>query len=90
MAFTLLQNILSTGVHVPKGMGASKLSQAAGKVAKAPFRVDTLNLNYADSGLFGVAIACHAKESGDIVKAVVNKMRETCKNVKEDELQTAK
>lgn len=88
--YTLLQAILATGVHTKKGVGASKLAQAAAKVAKAPFRVNGVNINYADTGLFGFAIACHASESGDIVKAVVAKMKETCKNLKEEDLQHAK
>ncbi|XP_074594279.1 ubiquinol-cytochrome c reductase core protein 2 [Brevipalpus obovatus] len=90
VALSVFQNILTPGVRVKYGSGAGKLHDAANKIAKDPFSVTPINISYMDTGLFGFSLACGAKESTHLVKAIVSRMRDAAKNIKEEDLKNAK
>ena len=90
VALSVFQNLLTPGVRVKYGSGAGKLHEAANKIAKNPFSLNPVNICYVDVGLFGFSLVCHSKESTYLVKAVVSRMRDAAKNIKEEDLNTAK
>lgn len=90
LALGLFQNILSPGVRVKYGSGSSKLVQGAKSIAKGHFNVVPVNISYIDTGLFGFSLKCQSNEAGDLIKALVHKMRETAKTLKEEDLVIAK
>lgn len=90
LVLALFQNILAPGLRVSRGSSANKLVEEASKLAKGPFSAVPVNISYHDTGLFGFSLKCQSNESGDLTKACVHKMRETAKNLKEEDLAIAK
>ena len=82
--------MLSTGQRVKHSEGVSPLTTAVTKVAKNPCSVEVLNVNYCDTGLFGLSVAAHHKDVQAVVKAAVSKMREIAKGMNDSELAKAK
>lgn len=69
---------------------SAPLAAAAASASQSPTSVTSLNIAYSDTGLFGVVVAGQANEMDKIVKAVVSKMKEVSKSLKESHLTTAK
>jgi len=91
LALMLFQQHLGTGPRVRYSTGtSSRLSKAAAKVAEEPFAVSSLNISYADTGVFGVTLAGHAKEMHKLLKAVTSQLRECAKSFSETDLKAAK
>jgi len=68
----LLQNVMGAGRHIKYADGLnSKVQLAADKAASHPCVASTININYSDTGLFGVNIVSHAEDAGKVTKAVV-------------------
>ncbi|MEE6497729.1 hypothetical protein FKM82_002824 [Ascaphus truei] len=75
-AFSVLQHILGAGPYIKRGSNAScKLSQAVAKSTNQPFDVSAFNVNYSDSGLFGIYTISQAAAAGDVIKAAVNQVK---------------
>ncbi len=91
IALSLFQHVLGTGPRIKYSLGgAAKLGQAALKAAESPCAVTSLNVSYSDSGLFGFGLVCSAKEAHKVVKAVVTQLRDSAKNISEQDLKIAK
>lgn len=90
IALSLLQQLLGTGPRVKYSAGASPLATAAQKATQNPVAVSGLNISYSDTGLFGFVAASSPDDATKVTKAVVSKMRETIKNIKDEDLKRAK
>lgn len=91
LCLSLLQQILGTGPRIKYSSGlTSPLASAAATASQSATSVSSLNIAYSDTGLFGFVVAGAANDMDKIVKAVVTKMREVSKNLKESQLATAK
>uniref|UniRef100_A0A671TY64 Ubiquinol-cytochrome c reductase core protein 2b n=1 Tax=Sparus aurata TaxID=8175 RepID=A0A671TY64_SPAAU len=67
LAFSVLQHILGAGPLVKRGSCAtSKLIQGCTKATADPFDVSAFNVNYSDSGLFGVYTISQVASAGDV------------------------
>lgn len=90
LALSLFQHIIGTGPRVKYNPGGSKLHQEIGKVAQEPFLVTSLNANYSETGIFGFMAAGSPDEIHKIIKTTITKMRDLSKNIKDEQLKTAK
>ncbi|RWS25649.1 Cytochrome b-c1 complex subunit 2-like protein [Leptotrombidium deliense] len=90
VSLCLFQHILGCGPRMKYNEGVSILSKAAKQASEKPSTVTALNISYSDSGLFGVTVAGHANDMDKLLKAVVGKMKEVSKSLKEEDLQKAK
>uniref|UniRef100_A0A671TYB2 Ubiquinol-cytochrome c reductase core protein 2b n=1 Tax=Sparus aurata TaxID=8175 RepID=A0A671TYB2_SPAAU len=76
LAFSVLQHILGAGPLVKRGSCAtSKLIQGCTKATADPFDVSAFNVNYSDSGLFGVYTISQVASAGDVIKAAVAQVK---------------
>ena len=91
LSLGVLQCLLGTSKNSKLGSSEfSKLGSAASKSTNSPFTVSSLNVNYSDTGLFGVYIAGAPTDMKEIVKSVVSQMREITKSFSENDVQNAK
>ncbi|KAM7295845.1 cytochrome b-c1 complex subunit 2, mitochondrial [Ixodes scapularis] len=91
LALGVLQHILGTGPRVPySASAATKLGDAAAKVAEHPFAVSALNISYSDTGLFGVTVAGHPNEMDKLTKAVMTQVRTTAQKISDKDVQDGK
>ncbi|KAM4632632.1 cytochrome b-c1 complex subunit 2, mitochondrial [Discoglossus pictus] len=74
-AFSVLQNILGAGPYIKRGNNSSKLSQAVSKATNQPFDVSAFNVNYSDSGLFGVYTISQSAAVSDVINAALNQVK---------------
>ncbi|NXY49502.1 QCR2 protein, partial [Ceuthmochares aereus] len=75
-AFSVLQHILGAGPLIKRGSNAtSKLSQGIAKATTQPFDASAFNVNYSDSGLFGVYTVSQAQNAGEVIKAALNQIK---------------
>ncbi|CAH2307179.1 cytochrome b-c1 complex subunit 2, mitochondrial [Pelobates cultripes] len=75
-AFSVLQHILGAGPFIKRGSNtSSKLSQAVSKATNQPFDVSAFNVNYSDSGLFGIYTISQAAAADEVIKAAVNQVK---------------
>lgn len=75
-AFSILQQILGTGSFVKRGNNvSSKLFQGVVKATTQPFDVSAFNVNYSDSGLFGIYAVSQSAVAGDVLKAAMNQVK---------------
>ncbi|TRY95354.1 hypothetical protein DNTS_016027, partial [Danionella cerebrum] len=91
-AFGVLQHVLGVGQRVKRASGnGSRLSHAIGKVTALPFDVSAFNVNYTDSGLFGIYTIAQANAAKDVVKAAVDQVADVAiGNLSEADLSKAK
>uniref|UniRef100_A0A8D0GJI7 Ubiquinol-cytochrome c reductase core protein 2 n=1 Tax=Sphenodon punctatus TaxID=8508 RepID=A0A8D0GJI7_SPHPU len=74
--FGVLQHLLGAGPLIKRGSNAtSRLSQGAAKATSQPFDASAFNVNYSDSGLFGVYIISHASAAREVIKAALNEVK---------------
>lgn len=91
IALALLQTILGTGPRVEfNDCRYTRLGEAVGKVTDKPFAVSAFNINYSDTGLFGITIAASPNDIDKAVKAAVSQLRDSAKKVSEEDLKNAK
>lgn len=91
LSLGVLQCLLGSGGHTKHGGTAfSKLGIAATKSTNLPFTVSSMNINYADTGLFGVYICGAPENMKELVKSVVTQMREVTKSFTDSDVQNAK
>ena len=91
LALSLLQTILGTGPRIEfNDCRNTRLGQAVAKTTNEPFAVSAFNINYEDTGLFGINVAASPQDIDKVVKAAVGQLRESAKNIKEEELTNAK
>uniref|UniRef100_A0A8C5PNY1 Uncharacterized protein n=1 Tax=Leptobrachium leishanense TaxID=445787 RepID=A0A8C5PNY1_9ANUR len=76
-AFSVLQHLLGAGPYIKRGSNtSSKLSQAVSKATNQPFDISAFNVNYSDSGLFGIYSISQSTTTDDVIKAaVVNQVK---------------
>ncbi|NXU26265.1 QCR2 protein, partial [Thalassarche chlororhynchos] len=66
-AFSVLQHVLGAGPLIKRGSNVtSKLSQGIAKATTQPFDASAFNVNYSDSGLFGVYTISQAPNAGEV------------------------
>lgn len=66
----MVHRVLATMMELGKGIrgvsGISLLERTIGEKAKHPYATTVLNMNYADSGLFGVYFASQPQDAGQV------------------------
>uniref|UniRef100_A0A4W5QSG3 Ubiquinol-cytochrome c reductase core protein 2b n=1 Tax=Hucho hucho TaxID=62062 RepID=A0A4W5QSG3_9TELE len=86
MAFSVLQHVLGAGPHIKRGSNStSKLIQGVAKASADPFDASAFNVNYSDSGLFGVYTI-----SQSVIKAAIGQVKAVARGVSEADLNRAK
>lgn len=91
LSLGILQCILGVGPRIKHTNGQySKLGAVAAKAVTNPFAVSALNINYSDTGMFGVHIIGNPNDMQQLVKAVVTGMREATKTITDADVKTAK
>jgi hypothetical protein len=91
LALSLFQTLLGTGPRIKCNLGVNtKLGQAVAKATENPSAVSSFNISYADTGIFGLCIAANANDVHNVVKAAVTQLRESAKNISEQDLKDAK
>ncbi|XP_063171304.1 cytochrome b-c1 complex subunit 2, mitochondrial [Candoia aspera] len=91
-AFSVLQNILGAGPLIKRGSRiTSKFVQEIAKTTSLPFDVTAFNVNYTDSGLFGIYTVSQASVTGEVIKAALNQMKAVSQGgVTDEEVSRAK
>ncbi|KAM8961136.1 cytochrome b-c1 complex subunit 2, mitochondrial [Pelodytes ibericus] len=75
-AFAVLQHVLGAGPYIKRGSNTtSKVFQAVGKATNLPYDVSAFNVNYSDSGLFGIYTISQAAAADDVIKAAINQVK---------------
>ncbi|XP_005523001.1 cytochrome b-c1 complex subunit 2, mitochondrial [Parus major] len=75
-AFSVLQYVLGAGPLVKRGSSVtSKLTQGIAKATGQPFDASAFNVNYSDSGLFGIYTISKAPNAGEVIKAALNQVK---------------
>nr|XP_046213097.1 cytochrome b-c1 complex subunit 2, mitochondrial-like [Oncorhynchus gorbuscha] len=91
MAFSVLQHVLGAGPHIKRGSNStSKLIQGVAKATADPFDASAFNVNYSDSGLFGVYTISQSAAAGDVIKAAIGQVKAVASGVSEADLTRAK
>ncbi|KAH9379370.1 hypothetical protein HPB48_008082 [Haemaphysalis longicornis] len=91
VALGVFAHILGTGPRLPYSESqATKLGEAASKATQNPFAATALNINYSDTGLFGVALAGHPDDMDKLTKAVMGQVRSVAQKVADKDVQEAK
>uniref|UniRef100_A0A673W6S5 Ubiquinol-cytochrome c reductase core protein 2b n=1 Tax=Salmo trutta TaxID=8032 RepID=A0A673W6S5_SALTR len=91
MAFSVLQHVLGAGPHIKRGSNStSKLIQGVAKATADPFDASAFNVNYSDSGLFGVYTISQSAAAGDVIKAAIGQVKAVARGVSEADLTRAK
>lgn len=91
-AFSVLQHVLGAGPLIKRGSGVtSKLTQGVMKATASPFDAAAFNVNYSDSGLFGIYTISQASASGEVIKAALNQVKAIAQGgLTQEEVTTAK
>lgn len=73
LAAGVLQQMLGAELQgsIKWGSNTARLSKAGALVTDLPFSAAALNLNYSDSGLFGVYVVCEPGDSEKLLKATL-------------------
>jgi len=90
---TVLQRILGSGQYMKWGSNtlSSRLNKAASAVTQGPLLINSLNLSYSDSGLFGFHAIAEAQTITPVLKSAVGQVGAIAKGeVTAEELQRAK
>ncbi|XP_064414729.1 cytochrome b-c1 complex subunit 2, mitochondrial isoform X2 [Latimeria chalumnae] len=75
-AFNVLQQTLGTGPSIKRGSNmGSKLYHEVAKTVNEPFDVSAFNVNYSDSGLFGIYTIAQVDTAGDVIKAALAQIK---------------
>ncbi|KAM6423922.1 cytochrome b-c1 complex subunit 2, mitochondrial [Liasis olivaceus] len=91
-AFSVLQNILGAGPLIKRGSRiTSKLAQEIAKTTSLPFDVTAFNVNYTDSGLFGIYTISQASVTREVIKTALNQMKAVSQGgITDEEVKRAK
>ncbi|KFQ87294.1 hypothetical protein N337_07185, partial [Phoenicopterus ruber ruber] len=91
-AFSVLQHVLGAGPLIKRGSNVtSKLSQGIAKATSQPFDASAFNVNYSDSGLFGIYTISQAPNAGEVIKAALNQIKAVAQgSVTDDDVTKAK
>ncbi|XP_069503778.1 cytochrome b-c1 complex subunit 2, mitochondrial [Ambystoma mexicanum] len=74
-AYSVLQHVLGAGPSIKRGSSfGSKLSQSISKTTNQPFDASAFNVNYQDSGLFGVYTISQAGDATEVIKAALSQV----------------
>ncbi|XP_078521191.1 cytochrome b-c1 complex subunit 2, mitochondrial isoform X2 [Lissotriton helveticus] len=74
-AYSILQQVLGAGPFIKRGSAAtSKLSQSISKATNLPFDASAFNVNYSDTGLFGVYTISQATAATDVIQAALSQV----------------
>lgn len=87
LAYGILQRVLGTTPFIKWGSNtsSSRVNKAASEVAVGPFFASSLNMNYVDSGLFGLYVIATPTDIGKVMKATLGQ----CVNVSKGEISDA-
>ena len=88
LALALVQQLLGSGSRI-KYSNSGALGNAAAKASQSPASASAVNINYSDTGLFGIAVAASPDDVGNVIKASIGQLRSVSK-VNDATLQTAK
>lgn len=86
LSLSILELILGSGSQ----RKFTKLSEAASKQTQEPFCVNSININYSDTGLFGLYISGNPGDMNNIIKAAVSEMKKVAKSINENSVEIAK
>ncbi|XP_070579542.1 cytochrome b-c1 complex subunit 2, mitochondrial-like [Ptychodera flava] len=89
----VLQHYLNGAPNIKRGttVATSKLNQAVAKSTSLPFSTSCINVNYTDSGLFGMYAVAPPEEMHSVLKAIVTECGAVTKgNIDAKDLQRAK
>uniref|UniRef100_L7MAQ1 Putative cytochrome b-c1 complex subunit 2 mitochondrial n=1 Tax=Rhipicephalus pulchellus TaxID=72859 RepID=L7MAQ1_RHIPC len=90
-ALGVFAHMLGQGPRLPYSESqATKLGEAAAKATQKPFAATALNVNYTDTGLFGVAVAGHPDDMDKLIKATMGQVRTVAQKVTDKDVQDAK
>ncbi|KAJ6659740.1 hypothetical protein lerEdw1_018455 [Lerista edwardsae] len=91
-AFSVLQHVLGAGPLIKRGSSVtSKLAQGVLKATALPFDAAAFNVNYSDSGLFGIYTVSQASAAGEVIKAALNQVKAIAQGgISQEEVTTAK
>lgn len=90
LSAALLQQVLGTSSGIKYSAGCSRLSKIASKFDSHPV-ISAINLNYTETGLFGVYTAAEPKDINEVIKQAVAQVKEITKSgPSEKELVVAK
>ncbi|XP_077980030.1 cytochrome b-c1 complex subunit 2, mitochondrial-like [Glandiceps talaboti] len=92
VASGVLQSYLNGSPNIKRGtsLSTSKLNQAVAKATQLPFAANCININYTDSGLFGVYAVTQADQVDSVVKAMLATAGAAAKGVDSQDLLRAK
>uniref|UniRef100_A0A131XKY1 Putative cytochrome b-c1 complex subunit 2 mitochondrial-like protein n=1 Tax=Hyalomma excavatum TaxID=257692 RepID=A0A131XKY1_9ACAR len=91
LALGVFAHMLGSGPRLPYSESqATKLGEAAAKATQKPFAASALNVNYTDTGLFGVAVAGYHEDMDKLVKAALGQVRTVAQKVTDKDVQDAK
>lgn len=90
MALALVQQLLGSGPRVAYSSSNGALGTAAAKASQNPVAVNSLNISYSDTGLFGFTAVATPNDIGAVIKASVGQLRSTAKSINDGNLQKAK
>ncbi|XP_018596695.1 cytochrome b-c1 complex subunit 2, mitochondrial isoform X2 [Scleropages formosus] len=75
-AFSVLQHLLGAGPYVKRGSSTTcKLRQSIAKATTQPFDASAFNVNYSDSGLFGVYTISQYGSATDVINAALSQVK---------------
>uniref|UniRef100_A0A8B9EXM0 Cytochrome b-c1 complex subunit 2, mitochondrial n=1 Tax=Amazona collaria TaxID=241587 RepID=A0A8B9EXM0_9PSIT len=91
-AFSVLQHVLGAGPLIKRGSNVtSKLCQGIAKATTRPFDASAFNVNYSDSGLFGIYTISQASDTGEVIKAALKQVKAVAQgSVTDDDVTRAK
>uniref|UniRef100_A0A023GKA4 Putative ubiquinol cytochrome c reductase subunit qcr2 n=1 Tax=Amblyomma triste TaxID=251400 RepID=A0A023GKA4_AMBTT len=91
LALSVFAHVLGMGPRLPYSESqATKLGEAAAKATQKPFAATALNVNYTDTGLFGVALTGHPDDMDQLTKAALSQVRTVSQKVADKDVQDAK
>lgn len=66
LGFSILKYALGAGPYIHFGSGGGILGRTVGNLNE-PHAISAINMNYSDTGLFGVLIACTSNVAGKLI-----------------------
>jgi len=90
MVYRVLASLLELGKGVRGATGVSLLEQTIGEKTKHPFACTVLNMNYSDSGIFGVYFAAQPQDAGLVLNGALAALKQVSQNVSQEMLDQAK
>lgn len=78
MVYRVLATLLELGKGIRGASGVSLMDRSVGEKAKNPYATTVLNMNYSDSGLFGVYFAAQPQDAGHVSNIRFGRLEKKC------------